>query len=168
MTLPPTPGTPPGDAQRHGMTPEERLLDWRRWHYARDEAQYDRLHAFMEGVLIIAFFPGALVLHWFLVESWWAWALTAPVVALAGFGYMLFKAAQVGPGRASDRPLLRLCRGLFARAALRRPVGAATPPAEPAAARMISRAAAPRGRETRRGSRAPRRRRRTRGAASAG
>ena len=58
----------------------------------------------MEGLPIIAFFPGALVLHWFLLESWWAWALTAPVVALAGFGYMLFTAAQVGPGRASDLP----------------------------------------------------------------
>ena len=100
MTLPNT----PDDAQRHEMTPEERLLEWQRGHYARDEAQYGRLQDLVQGLLIIAFFPGALVLHWFLLESWWAWALTAPVVALVGFGYMLFKAAQVGPGRASDLP----------------------------------------------------------------
>ncbi|MBP0464901.1 hypothetical protein J5Y09_13345 [Roseomonas sp. PWR1] len=37
--------------------------------------------------------------HWFLFDSWWAWGLTLPILGVFVLGFMLYKGAQVGPGR---------------------------------------------------------------------
>ncbi|WP_198375788.1 hypothetical protein [Neoroseomonas rubea] len=56
------------------------------------------LHDVWDGLQYgaVAFAP---VAHWFLFDSWIAWALTLPLVLFGMLGFMLYKGGQVGPGR---------------------------------------------------------------------